>query len=216
MVATLHELVLLPRHVVAQVIETEFVVRAVGDVGIVLLATFGRLLAGDDAPDAHAEETVDAAHQLALVAGEIVVDGDDVHALAFERVEVARQRRHEGLAFTGLHLGDVAPVQCRATHKLHVEVTLTQRALGHLSHRRESLRHQVVERLAVGQAFLELGGLPFELVIAHDHHLIFELVHGFGDVFELLDLATFTHTQGFVYDINHIYSLTVFATTLLQ
>lgn len=68
----------------------------------------------------------------------------------------------------------------------------------------------------MARLFLELGGLPFELLVAHGHHLIFELVHGFGDVFELLDLATFAHTQGFVYDINHIHSLTVFATTLLQ
>ena len=57
--ATLYEIGLLPRHVVAQVIKTEFVVGAVGDVGVVLLATLRRLLVGDDAAGAHAEEAVD-------------------------------------------------------------------------------------------------------------------------------------------------------------
>ena len=110
-VTALHEVGLLPCHVVTQVVEAELVVGAVGDVSVVLLAALRRLLLGDDAADVHAEETVDTAHQLALVAGEVVVDGDHVHALAFESVQIGGQGGDQGLAFTGLHFGDVAPVQ---------------------------------------------------------------------------------------------------------
>ena len=58
----------LPGHVVAQVVEAELVVRAVGDVGGVLLAALGRGLAGQDAAGRHAEGAEDAAHELGLVA----------------------------------------------------------------------------------------------------------------------------------------------------
>ena len=81
-VAALHHVAGLPRHVVAQVVEAELVVRAVGDVGLVLLAALGRGLAGEDDAGGHAEGAEDAAHQLGLVAREVVVDRDDVHALA--------------------------------------------------------------------------------------------------------------------------------------
>ena len=123
MVASLDQLALIPRHVVTQVIETELVVRAVRDIRVVLFATFGGLLIGNDAAHAHAEETEDAAHQLTLVAGKVVVDGDHVNAFAFEGVEVARQSGDQSLAFTGFHFRDIAPMQRRAAHQLDIEVT---------------------------------------------------------------------------------------------
>ena len=67
-VAALDEVLLAPRHVVAQVVEAELVVRAVRDVGVVLLAADGGRLAGDDRPRRHAERPVDAAHEVGLVA----------------------------------------------------------------------------------------------------------------------------------------------------
>jgi hypothetical protein len=103
---------------------------------------------GQDAAGLQPQRAVDAAHELGLVLGQVVVDGDDVHALAGQRVEVGRQRRDEGLALTGLHLGDVALVQRRAAHELHVEVPLSQGPLAGLPHRGEGLGEEVVERLA--------------------------------------------------------------------
>ena len=99
-----------------------------------------------------------AAHPLGVVLGQVVVDGDDVHALARQRVEVRRQGRDQRLALTGLHLGDVAEVQRRAAHDLDVEVALAEHPLGGLADGRERLGHQVVEGLAVGEPLLELVG----------------------------------------------------------
>src|SRR3990167_1983333 len=64
-----------------------------------------------DAADGEAEEAVDGPHPLAVALGEVVVDGDDVHALARERVEISRGGGDQGLAFAGAHLGDGAVVQ---------------------------------------------------------------------------------------------------------
>ena len=69
-------------HVVAQVVEAELVVGAVGDVAGVLLAALGGGLAHEDAAGGQSQETVDAPHEVGLVLGEVVVDGDDVDALA--------------------------------------------------------------------------------------------------------------------------------------
>ena len=85
------------------------------------------------------------AHPLGVEAGEVVVDRDEVHAAARERVEVARQRRDERLALTGLHLRDPAEVQRRAAHDLHVEVALAEHPLAGLADGRERLGEQVVE-----------------------------------------------------------------------
>ena len=86
-VPALHHAVELELHVVAQVVEAELVVGAVGDVrGVGDLPLLVVELVLDDA-DRHAEEAVDAAHPLRVAAGEVVVDGDDVDALALERVQ---------------------------------------------------------------------------------------------------------------------------------
>ena len=102
-----------------------------------------------DQPHVSPEEPVDPAHPLRVALGQVVVDRDDVDALALEGVEVAGQGGHEGLALAGLHLGDVALVQGRAAHQLDVEVALADRAAGALPDGREGLGQQVVEGLAV-------------------------------------------------------------------
>ena len=177
-VAPLDELVLGPRHVVAQVVEAELVVGAVGDVRGVLLAAHRGFLTTQDHPGLQAQETVDAAHEVGLVLGQVVVDGHHVHALARERVEVRRGRGHQGLALTGLHLRDVAEVQCRTAHDLHVEVALAQGPGRRLAHSGERLRQQPVERLAVRDALPERVRLCPQLRVREFLEPVLEAVHG--------------------------------------
>ena len=74
-----------------------------------------------DQADAQAEEAVDLAHPLTVAAGEVIVDGDDVHALTGECIQIRRQDGDEGLAFAGLHFGDAALVQHDAADELHAK-----------------------------------------------------------------------------------------------
>ena len=156
-VAALDHLLLRPRHVVAQVVEAELVVGAVGDVVAVLDAALRRGHLRQDHADLQAQEPVDAAHVLGVAMGQVVVDRDDVHPVAGEGVEVGRQGRDQGLALTGAHLGDVAQVQRRTTHDLDVVVPLAQGALGGLPDRREGLGQQGVEGLPVGDPLAVRG-----------------------------------------------------------
>ena len=144
-------------HVVAEVVEAELVVGAVGDVGGV---GFAALLVGEvvhDDADGEAEEAVDLAHPLGVALGEVVVDGDDVDAVAGERVEVAGQRGDEGLAFAGLHLGDLAGVEDHAADHLDVEVAHADDAAAGLADDGEGLGEEVVERGLFGGGDLVRG-----------------------------------------------------------
>ena len=147
-VAALHLVVARHGHVVAQVVEAELVVGAVGDAGGVGAALGLEVVdLGDDDADLEPEEAVDLAHPLGVAPGQVVVDGDEVDAAAGERVEVRGQRGDEGLALTGLHLRDPAEVQRGTAHDLDVEVALAERAHPRLADRGERLGEEVVEVL---------------------------------------------------------------------
>ena len=166
-VTALHALLGTGDHVVAQVIETELGVGAVGDVCLV-----GRTLELErhvvlEQTDGHAQVLVDAAHPLGVALCQVIVDGNDMHALAGDSIEVAGQGGDERLALAGLHLGDVALVQCHGANELHVKVAHTHGALGSLTHGSKGLGKHVVERLAVGVTLAELIGLGAELLLGH-------------------------------------------------
>ena len=181
-VPALHQVGRVPGHVVAQVVETELVVRAVGDVALVLPAPHGGRHLGQDHADGQPEEPVDAAHVLGVALGQVVVHRDQVHALAGQRVQVGRQHRGERLALTGLHLGDVAEVQRRPAHHLHPEVALADGPGGRLTDHRERLGQQVVEGLAaLVVAGPELVGLGPQLLVGEVLDVGFERLDVVGD-----------------------------------
>ena len=97
-------------------------------------------------------------------------------ALAEQGVQIERQRGDERLAFARLHLGDLALVQDDAADKLHVEMALANGAHRGLAHDREGFRQQVVERLASGQARLELVSLGAKLLVGEPLDVRFERV----------------------------------------
>jgi hypothetical protein len=132
----------------------------------------------DDHAGGHAEERVDPSHPLGVAPGEIVVDGDDVDALAGQRIEIDRKRGDQRLAFAGLHLGDIAFVQHHAADQLHIEMPLAERALGRLAHGGEGRNQNVVEGLAVGELFAEFGGACFQRLVRKCGDLRLERVDG--------------------------------------
>jgi len=78
-------------HVVAQVVEAQLVVGAIGHVAGVLLAPFVVVEPVHDDADRKAEEAVDLAHPFGVTAGEVIIDRDHVHAAAGKRIEINRQ-----------------------------------------------------------------------------------------------------------------------------
>ncbi len=185
-VPALHTVVEAPRHVVAEVVEAELVVRAVGDVGPVGLPACGGLHVRADHPHLEPEEPVDTTHPLGVPLGEVVVGGDDVDTPAGERVEVDRQHTGQGLALTGLHLRGLAEVECGTAHELDVEVPLAEHPLRRLADHRERLREKLVQRLAVGVARAELVGLRLQVGVREVLDVVFEGVDLGGDAVQPL------------------------------
>ncbi len=107
--------------VVAEIIEPELGIGAVGDVAVVLLTADLRRLVVQDAADGQAEELIDRAHPFAVARGEVIVDGDDVNAAPGKSVEINGQRRDEGFAFAGGHFGDAPAMEGVTADELHVE-----------------------------------------------------------------------------------------------
>ncbi len=95
-------------------------------------------------------------------------------ALAVERVEVGRQRRDEGLALAGPHLGDLATVQHDSADQLDVIMALAERAPGRLADRGKRLRQDIVERLACLEPLAEADGLAGKLLVGHRADVGFE------------------------------------------
>ena len=164
------------------------------------IAALGRGHLGQDHAHLEAEEAVEPAHPLGVAPGQVVVDRDDVDALAGQGVEVGGQHGDERLAFTGDHLGDVAPVQRHAAHQLNVEVTLAERTLGRLAHGGEGLGKQVVERFAVRVPLPELVGHPTQLGVAHGDEVILDGVDLLGDPLELAQDPAFASTKDTIDD----------------
>ena len=128
------------------------------------------------------------AHPLAVAAGQVVVDGDDVHALAGQRVEIGGQHGHEGLALAGLHLGDAALMQHHAADQLHAEGLHAQHAPRGLAHGGVGLGQDVVERLAVCEPILELLRLGAKLRVRQSLHRRLQLFDSICDRIDLFQL----------------------------
>ena len=162
-VRALHAVALLELHVVAQVVEPELVVGAVGDVGAVGgFALFVGLLVHNHA-HFQPQGLVHRPHPFGVALGQVVVDGHDVDAAAQQRVQAGRQRRHQRLAFAGLHLRDLAFVQHHPAHQLHVEVPHRHCPPAHLPHQRKHRRQHLLQRRFFRLAPLLLGGLFLNL-----------------------------------------------------
>ena len=103
-----HLLVLINRHVVAQIVKAELVVRDIGDVaGIGLLSRLG-IHGVHDHTDCESEEAVNASHPLRVTRRKVVVDRDNQDTLARQCIQIRRRGGDQGLTFTGLHLRNAA------------------------------------------------------------------------------------------------------------
>ena len=116
-----HQIVDVGDQLVAQDVEADLVDRCVGDVALVRLAALvGRRVGGDPA-DGQPHRLEQRAHPFGVAAGQVVVDGDDVHVAPAERVAGRGDRTRQRLTFTGGHLDDVACHHPQRALQLDVE-----------------------------------------------------------------------------------------------
>ena len=114
-----------------------------------------------------AKEVIELAHPLGVSPCEVIVNRNDVHAIAGNAVEIACERGDKRLALARLHLGNGAAMQRNAANNLHVKVAHSEHSIGCLASAGESLGEEVIKRLAVGMPFPKPYGLPRKFLIIH-------------------------------------------------
>jgi len=180
-------------HVVAQIIEAEFVVGAVRDIRCIrsLFAVVIHLRQID--AGRQAEPAVQPSHAGSVTLRQIVVDGNDVHALAGQAIQVRRQSRHQGFALAGTHFCNLALVYHHAADQLDIEMAHLEHPLAGFAAHRKRFRQQVVNFFAIGNALPEGRGLGLQLRIREFFHLRFkriDLTDGFLILLEQALVAT--------------------------
>ena len=150
------------------------------------------------------------AHPLGVAAGQVIIHRDHMNPAPRQGVEVGGQGGHEGLAFTGLHLGNLAVVQHHAANQLDIKVAHAKHPLASLADHRESLGQQFVKQFAlpVGAGFwsatkaaslvklgAKFGGQSPQLVIAEGSDLLLEQVDVGNNRLVALQLAGIGVTQ---------------------
>ena len=188
-VAALHHFLLVDGHVVAQIIEAELVVRAVGDIGGIGDTALPSAEIVDDQADGETEEAVYLAHPLRVTLGQIVVDRDNVDALAGQGIEVGRKQRNKRFAFAGLHFRNASLMQHDAADDLHAVGTHSQHAVRRLADGRKGLRKKVIQRFTGGQTIPELLRLCAELLVRELAVGILQRHDGVDGRLQLLDLT---------------------------
>ena len=157
--------------IVTQVVKAKLVIRTVGDVRLIRGNFILALHTGEAHAHRQAQEVVQHAHFGRVAFGQVVIHGHNVHALVGDRVQIHRQRGHQGFTFTGTHLGDFALVQHHTADQLYVKMTHAERALRRFAHHGKSLRQQAVQTRAIGITLFELFGFRAQFVIAQRLHL---------------------------------------------
>ena len=157
--------------IVTQIVKTKFVVRTVGDVSLIRSDFVLALHARQAHADAQTQKVVQHAHFGRIAACQIVIHGHDVYAFAGDRIQIHRQRGHQGFTLTRAHLGDFTLVQHHTADQLHVKMAHAQRALRRFAHHGKGLRQQTVQTRAVHITLLELIGFRAQLVIVQRLHL---------------------------------------------
>ncbi len=143
------------------------------------------------------EETVELAHRGRVALGEVVVDGNDMHALAGQRIEVDRKGRHQRLAFTGLHFGDGALVQDHGTGQLHIKGSHVQNTARRLAGDGKSRDQQIVQRFAVRKLLAELRRLCRQRVVGKSLGGFLQRIDGCDLAFIGADAAFICRTEQF-------------------
>ena len=103
-------------------------------------------------PTLKPEKTVELAHPLRVALGQVIVDGDDVHAAPAERVEINRKRRDQRFAFAGFHFSNLALVQNHATDHLHIEMAHVEHAAASFAHHGKSFDQNLIQNFVDGLA----------------------------------------------------------------
>ena len=149
MVTALNFLLNRPRHVIAQIIETELVVGSVSDIAAVRLPLGIVIHVGKHCSDGDSQQIIHRSHPISVALCQIIVDSNDMNAFTAQRIEVRRRYARQRLSFTGLHFGDLSVVQDDSAHQLNVVMAFAEFAPRRFPNQGKRFRQQGIQRFSL-------------------------------------------------------------------
>ena len=167
--ATLHTVLQVELHVVAQIVETELVVCTVGHVGGISFAALLIVKLVNNHAHAESEEAIQFAHPLRVALGQIIIHRDHMHAATAQRIQINGKRGNQRFSFAGFHFGDFALVQNHAADQLNVKVAHVENTPPSFTNDSEGFHQDLVEYFiddfpSLVVQFLEALGIGIRLV----------------------------------------------------
>ena len=211
---TLHTIFQVHTHIVTQVIKPELTVCTVGNIGRVsllaghhtqlVLVLVRRLFLGVDQKrffavfgarrhlqHAHAQpqHIVDRSHPTCITPRQIIVNGDQVHPLTGQRIQVDGQRGNQRFTFASAHLGNFSPVQCNTADHLHIIMPLPDGTLAGLAYNGKCLDQQIVQCFILRQPGAEFNRFGRQPLIGQFFIRCFQGIDFVNQVGKFIDLA---------------------------
>ena len=97
---------------------------------------------------------MDLTHPFRVTLGQVFVDRNDMNAFACQSIQIDCHNGRQGLAFTGLHLGDVAALHNGSTYQLYMIRVFPDHSAAGFSCSRKGFRKNVIQCCAAGKLFL--------------------------------------------------------------
>ena len=94
---------------------------------------------------------MDLPHPLRIATRQVIINGDHMNAAPCQRIQIGGQCRHQGLPFTGSHLGDLTVVEHHATDELHIKVTHAKHPFTGFAHDGKSLGKQFIKQRSLSR-----------------------------------------------------------------
>ena len=161
--------VVLPYHVVAQVIEAELIVRAIHDVCLITEEAFPFSKRSDNQTCGQSKERVEFSHLFPIATCEVIIDRNNMNLVAVNRVVYRRTSRDERFSFACLHLSDATVVQVQPAEQLYVIMAQSENALRCLADDSKDIREVfffVFATTFLSFIFVELYRLT-EFIVIH-------------------------------------------------
>ena len=172
--ATLYELFFIDHHIISQIIKAQFVVRHISNITVISCTSFIIVHGIQHHADSKSQEFMYFSHPLGITLRQIIVDRDNMNPFSGQRIQVCRKCRHEGLTFTGSHLGNSSLMQDNTTNQLHPVMTHSQCSHRCFTYNGKCLRQDIIQRLPFSQSLPEFAGLRLQLCIGQLLHLRFQ------------------------------------------
>ena len=196
MEATLHLVLGAESHVIAKIVEAELVVRTISNIRLIGSPLLFRGLTGRYNTYLQTQEAIQFSHPLGIAAGQVVVHGNQMHALASQRIQVYGQRRYQRFTFTGFHLGNTAFVKRDTADHLHVVMAHPHDSTTRLTSGGKRFRKQCVKALAFVIAATKFRSLTLQLGVGQIAILLFKLIntrYGFAHPLDFSGVLTAEH-----------------------